>query len=221
MGMGMTITERLALIRENGVIAILRARDAEGLLIAAGVLLEGGVRVVEVTMTTAGALEVISAARQQYGDELLFGAGSVLDEETARAAILAGAQFIVAPTLKQETIVMGQRYGVPVIPGCYTPTECLTALEYGAPMIKLFPASIGGPAYVKALLAPLPQLQMIPVGGVGLDNVADYIRAGAVAVGVGSELVNQQLLDGGNLDAIQRRAAAFVAEVQKGRDLAN
>jgi len=216
--MASTITERLDIIRETGVIAILRARDAEGLLKAAGALLEGGVRVVEVTMTTAGALEVIGAVRRHYGDKLLFGAGSVLDGETARAAILAGAQFIVAPTLKQETIVMGQRYGVPVIPGCYTPTECLAALEYGAQMLKLFPASIGGPAYVRALLAPLPQLQMIPVGGVGLDNVANYIRAGAVAVGVGTELVSQKMLDEGNLDVIRRRAAAFVEEVQKGRD---
>lgn len=216
--MASTITERLDIIRETGVIAILRARDAEGLLKAAGALLEGGVRVVEVTMTTAGALEVIGAVRRHYGDKLLFGAGSVLDAETARAAILAGAQFIVAPTLKQETIVMGHRYGVPIIPGCYTPTECLAALEYGAQMIKLFPASIGGPAYVKALLAPLPQLSIIPVGGVALENVAAYIRAGAVAVGVGGELVSQQLLDEGDLETIQRRAAAFVEEVHKGRD---
>lgn len=215
--MALTVSERLALIQESGVIAVLRARDAEGLVAAAGALLEGGVRAIEVTMTTAGALEVVAAARRRYGDELLFGAGSVLDGETARAAMLVGAQFIVAPTLKRETILMGQRYGVPVIPGCYTPTECLAALEYGAQMLKLFPASSGGPAYVKALLAPLPQLQIVPVGGVGLENTADYIRAGAVAIGVGSELVSQQLLDAGNLDALRERAAAFIAEVHKGR----
>jgi 2-dehydro-3-deoxyphosphogluconate aldolase/(4S)-4-hydroxy-2-oxoglutarate aldolase len=215
--MGLTTLERLSFIQDIGVIAILRARRAEGLLAAADALLEGGVRAIEVTMTTAGALEVIALARRKRGDELLFGAGSVLDAETARAAILSGAQFLVAPTLKQETLVMGQRYGVPVIPGCYTPTECLTALEYGAQVLKLFPASIGGPAYVKALLAPLPQLQIIPVGGVGLENAAAYIRAGAVAVGVGSELVSQQLLDAGDLDTIRIRAAAFVEEIRKGR----
>jgi 2-dehydro-3-deoxyphosphogluconate aldolase/(4S)-4-hydroxy-2-oxoglutarate aldolase len=210
-------SERLALIRETGVIAVMRATDAGGLLAAADALLQGGVRVLEVTMTTAGALDVITAARRRYGDEILFGAGSVLDGETALATIRAGAQFIVAPTLKLDTIVMGQRYGVPVIPGCYTPTECLTAWEHGAAMIKLFPATVGGPAYIRALLAPLPQLEIVPVGGVTLENASAFMRAGATAVGVGSYLVNQQLLDAGDVSVIQERAAGLVAAIKKGR----
>ena len=215
--MARTRTERLALIRKSGVIAVMRARDGEGLLAAADALLEGGIRALEVTMTTGGALALVEAARRRYGEQLLFGVGSVLDGETARAAILAGAEFIVAPTLKRETIVVGNRYGIPVVPGCYTATECLTAWEQGASLLKLFPAMVGGPAYLKALLAPLPQLEIVPVGGVEQENVADFIRAGATAVGVGSYLVNQQLLDAGDVETIRQRATALVEEVKKGR----
>lgn len=215
--MARTKAERLALIRESGVIAVMRAHDGEGLLTAADALLEGGIRALEVTMTTGGALALVEAARRRYGDQILFGVGSVLDGETARAAILAGAEFIVAPTLKRETIVVGNRYGIPVVPGCYTATECLTAWEHGASLLKLFPATAGGPAYLKALLAPLPQLEIVPVGGVEQENVADFIRAGATAVGVGSYLVNQQLLDAGDIETIRQRATALVAEVKKGR----
>ena len=215
-----TVTESVTFIRQAGIIAVMRARDADGLLAAADALLAGGVRVLEVTMTTTGALDLIELARRRYGDEILFGAGSVLDAETALAAIRAGAQFIVAPTLKLETITAGRRYGVPVIPGCYTATECLTAWEEGAAMVKLFPAGVGGPEYVKALLAPLPQLEIVPVGGVTLANAAAFVRAGAAAIGVGSYLVSQQLLDAGDVSAIQDRAAALVDEVEKGRTAA-
>ena len=135
---------------------------------------------------------------------MLFGAGSVLDPETARAAILAGADFIVAPTLNVEMIALCNRYSIPVMPGCYTPTEALTAWEAGADMIKLFPASFGGAALVKAILAPLPHLEIVPVGGVNLDTAADFIRKGAAALGVGSSLVNQKLLDSGDLDELTR-----------------
>ena len=168
-------------------------------------------------MTTPGALEVISSAASQFGEEVLFGAGSVLDAESARAALLAGADFIVAPTLNLDVIRLCNRYGVPVLPGCYTPTEALTAWEAGADMIKLFPAGFGGPDLVKAILAPLPQLEIVPVGGVDLNTAAAFIQAGAAAVGVGSSLVNQELLDSASFAEITRRARAFAAAVRDGR----
>ncbi len=213
----MNKTAKLTLIRETGVIAIMRAQRADSLIAAADAIRAGGVRAIEVTMTTPGALDVIRAATARYGDTVLFGAGSVLDPETARAALLAGADFIVAPTLKVEVVALCNRYGVPVIPGCFTPTEMVTAWEAGADMVKLFPAELGGPALVKALRAPLPQLEIVPVGGVDLTNAADFIRSGAAALGIGSSLINQALLDAGDMVELTRRAAAFIAEVQKGR----
>ncbi len=168
-------------------------------------------------MTTPGALGVIEEATQRYGDEVLFGAGSVLDAETARAAILAGAGFVVAPTLKVAVVAMCNRYSIPVMPGIMTPTEALTAWEAGADMVKLFPASVGGPAMIKAIRAPLPQLEIVPVGGVNLDTAVEFIRQGAAALGVGSSLVNQKLLDAGDMDELPRRAVAFIAAVKEGR----
>ena len=209
--------EKLSLIRETGVIAIMRAQSSSQLIAAADAIKTGGVRVIEVTMTTPGALEVIAQATQRYGDEVLFGAGSVLDPETARAAILAGAGFVVAPTLKVEMVALCNRYSIPVMPGIYTPTEALTAWEAGADMVKLFPASFGGPALIKAMRAPLPQLEIVPVGGVDLNTAADFIRSGAAALGVGSSLVNQKLLDAGDMEELTRRAQGFIAEVIKGR----
>jgi 2-dehydro-3-deoxyphosphogluconate aldolase/(4S)-4-hydroxy-2-oxoglutarate aldolase len=209
--------EKLNLIRETGIVAIMRAKSSEQLIAAADAIKMGGVRVIEVTMTTPGALSVIEAAKKKYGDEVLFGAGSVLDPETARAAILAGAGFIVAPTLKLDVVALCNRYSVPVMPGCYTPTEILTAWEAGADMVKLFPASVGGADLLKAILAPLPQVELVPVGGVDLNTAADFIRKGATALGVGSSLINQKLLDDGNMAELTRRAAAFIEEVKKGR----
>lgn len=205
--------EKLQLIRDTAVIAIMRAASAERLLSAAEAIRAGGVRVIEVTMTTPGALELLGQARSRFGDDVLFGVGSVLDPETARAAILAGAGFIVAPTLNLEVIRLGNRYSVPVLPGCFTPSEALAAWEAGASMIKLFPAAVGGPALVKALLAPLPQLEIVPVGGVDLDNARAYMDAGATAVGIGSSLVSEALLDAGDLPELTRRAAALIASV--------
>jgi 2-dehydro-3-deoxyphosphogluconate aldolase/(4S)-4-hydroxy-2-oxoglutarate aldolase len=210
-------TEKLDLIRQSGVIAIMRAQSSGQLIAAADAIRAGGVRVIEVTMTTPGALGVIEEATARYGEEVLFGAGSVLDAETARAAILAGAGFVVAPTLDLATVQLCNRYGVPVVPGCYTPTEMLTAWQAGADMVKLFPASVGGPALVKANLAPLPQLEIVPVGGVDLDTAAQFIASGAAALGVGSSLVNQRLLDTGDMEELTRRAAAFVGKVEEGR----
>jgi len=209
--------EKLNLIHETGVIAIMRANSSEQLIAAADAISEGGVRAIEVTMTTPGALDVINEASRRYGQKVLFGAGTVLDAETARAAILAGAGFVVAPTLNVKLIAMCNRYSIPVAPGCYTPTEMLTAWEAGADLIKLFPAEMGGPGLIKSIRAPLPQLNIVPVGGVNLTTTAEFIRQGAFAVGVGSGLVNQTLLDSGDMTELTRRAEAFIAEVKKGR----
>ncbi len=209
--------DTINIIRETGVIAIMRAESSDQLIAAADAIKKGGVRAIEVTMTTPGALGVIAEAKETYGSDVIFGAGSVLDPDTGRAAILAGADFIVSPILNLELIELCNRYGIPTTPGCYSPTEVLTGWEAGADFIKLFPASFGGPDLVKAILAPLPQVQIIPVGGVNLDTAADFIRKGAVALGVGSSLVNQKLLDAGDLDELTRRAAAFIEQVKKGR----
>jgi 2-dehydro-3-deoxyphosphogluconate aldolase / (4S)-4-hydroxy-2-oxoglutarate aldolase len=212
--MALTKSQKLDLVRQTKIIAIMRAQASDKMLAAAEAIYAGGVRIIEVTMTTPGALDVIAQAAPHFGDEVLFGAGSVLDAETARAAILAGAGFVVAPTLNLDTIRMCRRYSIPVMPGCYTPTECLTAWEAGADMIKLFPADMGGPDFVKAILAPLPQLEIVPVGGVTLDNVAQFLAKGATAVGVGSSLVNQKLVEQGDFAELTRRARAFVAKTQ-------
>jgi 2-dehydro-3-deoxyphosphogluconate aldolase / (4S)-4-hydroxy-2-oxoglutarate aldolase len=213
----MNKSAKLSLIRGTGVIAIMRANSSGQLMAAADAIKAGGVRVIEVTMTTPGALDVIREATARYGEDVLFGAGSVLDSETARAAILAGAGFIVAPTLNVPMIELCSRYSIPVMPGIFTPTEALTAWQAGADMVKLFPASVGGADMIKAILAPLPQLEIVPVGGVEIENAAEFIRKGAAALGVGSSLVNQKLLDAGDMSALQRRAEAFIAEVRKGR----
>jgi 2-dehydro-3-deoxyphosphogluconate aldolase/(4S)-4-hydroxy-2-oxoglutarate aldolase len=215
----MNKTEKLQIIRQTGIVAIMRANSSDQLIAAAQAIQQGGVKVIEVTMTTPGALNVIAEAVKKFGQDVLFGAGSVLDPETARAAILAGAGFIVAPSLKVEVVTLCNRYSIPVMPGCYTPTEMLTAWEAGADMIKLFPAETGGPDMLKAILAPFPQFEIVPVGGVELSNAAEYIKKGAAALGVGSSLVNQKLLDAGDMPELTRRAAAFIAEVKKGRGL--
>jgi 2-dehydro-3-deoxyphosphogluconate aldolase/(4S)-4-hydroxy-2-oxoglutarate aldolase len=209
----------LEIIRETGVIAIMRARSSDQLIAAADAIKQGGVQAIEVTMTTPGALGVIAQAKERYGTGVIFGAGSVLDPETGRAAILAGADFIVSPTLNLDLVKLCNRYGIVTAPGCFSPTEILTGWEGGADLIKLFPASLGGPSLVKDILAPLPQVRIVPVGGVNLDTAAQFIRMGATALGVGSSLVNQKLLDAGNLEELTHRAAAYIEEVKKGRGL--
>jgi len=208
---------KLEVIRETGVIAIMRAQSSGQLLDAAKAILAGGVRVIEVTMTTPGALRVIEEAKAAFSDEVLFGAGSVLDPESARAVILAGADFVVAPSLNLQVVELCSRYSIPVMPGCYTPTEIVTAWQAGADMIKLFPASVGGPGLVKALLAPLPQVEIVPVGGVNMNTAAEFIKSGAAASGAGSDLVNQKLLASGDFDELTRRAKAFIEAVKEGR----
>jgi len=204
-------------ILDTGVVAIMRAKSAHPPLEAAEAGLAGGVNAIEVTMTTPGALDVIRQAVNKFGSTILFGIGSVLDPETARSAMLAGAQFVVCPTLNIKTIEICNRYSVPVMPGAYTPTELLTAWEAGASVVKVFPASAGGPAYIKAVKAPLPHIRMAAVGGVDLNNTADFIRAGVDIVGVGGELVSQKLLDAKDFASITDRARRYREEVVRGR----
>lgn len=201
-------------ILDGGVIAIMRAQDSRGLIRAAEAILAGGVQVVEVSLTTAGALEVISAVRKRFEGELLFGAGTVLDAKTAQAAMEGGAQFVVSPTFDPQTVAACRQREVPVIPGAFTPTELLAAWRAGAELVKLFPANLAGPAGVEALLGPLPQLKLVPVGGVDEDNLAEYLRAGAAAVGVGSSLVSQELLDREDFDEITARARRLRAAAE-------
>lgn len=201
-----------------GVVAIMRARSSEQLIAVSDAILQGGINTIEVTMTTPGALDVVNQATSKYGDDVVFGMGSVLDAETVRAAILAGAQFIVCPTLKIETIEICKRYSIPVMPGAYTPTEILTAWEAGASLVKVFPASVGGPAYIKAIKAPLPQVRLSAVGGVDLENTATFINSGAEVVGIGGELVNQKFVDDRDFKTITDRAKRFREEIEKGRN---
>ena len=205
------------MIREAGVIAIMRAKTSDDLIEAAEAVNAGGLNIIEVTMTTPDALSVIARATEHFGDRVLFGAGSVLDPETARAAILAGAQFIVSPTLNIKTIEICRRYSRTVVAGCFTPTEILTAWEHGADFVKVFPADVGGPAYIKAVLAPLPQVALIPTGGVNLETIGPFLKAGAVAVAAGSSLVSQEILNEKNFPLLTERAKNMCQEVVKAR----
>ena len=209
--------QQIAKIRESGLIAIMRSDSSDDLIEAAKAVEAGGLNVIEVTLTTPGALDVIASAAGQFEKRVLFGAGSVLDPETARAAILAGAQFIVTPTLNLKTIDVCRRYSKTIIAGCFTPTEILTAWENGADFVKVFPADVGGPAYIKAVLAPLPQIALIPTGGVNLETIGPFLKAGAVAVAAGSSLMSQEILDDKNFSLLTARAKSMHQEVLKVR----
>lgn len=171
----------------------------------------------EVTMTTPGALNIIRDTKRALGDQIVMGVGSVLDAESCRSALLAGAEFVVTPVVRPDVIQLANRYGVPVISGAMTPTEALTAQELGSDFIKLFPAEHLGPDYIRSLLAPLPSLQIIPTGGVTPENTGEYFAAGALAVGVGSALVSQEILDNGDWPKLTKIAAKFVTAVKKAK----
>jgi 2-dehydro-3-deoxyphosphogluconate aldolase/(4S)-4-hydroxy-2-oxoglutarate aldolase len=209
--------EQLRVIQESGIVAIVRFERSEELVQVARAIREGGVRIIEFTMTTPNALEIIESATREFGEDVLLGAGTVLDPETARAAILAGAQFIVAPTLSLKVIEVCHRYSKVVIPGAFTPTEILTAWEAGADLVKVFPAELGGPPYLSAIRAPLPQVKLIPVGGVSLENTGDFIKAGAAAVAVGGNLVKKSAIAAKNYAELTSLARQFVAAVQAAR----
>jgi 2-dehydro-3-deoxyphosphogluconate aldolase/(4S)-4-hydroxy-2-oxoglutarate aldolase len=199
---------------DGKIVAVVRLGSAEALVNVAAALKAGGISTIEFTMSAPGVLEMISQAASHFGGDVLLGAGTVLDPETARAVILAGAEFIVTPTLNPATIELCRRYGKPVVPGALTPTEIQTAWEAGADLVKVFPASVMGPDYLKAVLAPLPQLRLVPTGGVSADNAADYIKAGATALGVGGKLVDKTIVARGDWAAITAEAGRLVEAVQ-------
>jgi 2-dehydro-3-deoxyphosphogluconate aldolase/(4S)-4-hydroxy-2-oxoglutarate aldolase len=204
-------------IVESGVVAVVRLPSSEGLLKVADAIRAGGVVAIEFTMTTPGAIETLTRAAAEMGEDVVLGAGTVLDGTTARAAILAGARFIVAPTLSRDTIETCHRYGVVVIPGAYTPTEILTAWEWGADLVKVFPATGLGPRYLKDVLAPLPQVRLVPTGGVDLETAGPFIQAGAAAIAVGSNLVDPRAVVSGDFAALTDKARAFRAAVDAAR----
>ncbi|SFC66210.1 2-dehydro-3-deoxyphosphogluconate aldolase / (4S)-4-hydroxy-2-oxoglutarate aldolase [Bacillus sp. OV322] len=177
-------------IRKRAVVAVIRGAKPETILPIASALEAGGVTALEITMETPKALKIIEKLCEEFGNKLLIGAGTVLDAYTAREAIMAGSQFVFSPSLKKETIEMAKRYGVISVPGAFTPTEILSAYEYGADLVKVFPANVGGPEYLKSLAGPLPHIPLMPTGGINLKNASEFIKAGAAAIGAGSTLVD-------------------------------
>ena len=213
----MTRDSQLQQILETGIVAVVRSPDSDRLVDVARSLLEGGVRVMEITFSVPNALEVIRRVRETLGEQVVLGAGTVLDSETARAAILAGAEFIVAPTLNTEVIRLCHRYDKVVMPGAFTPTEILTAWEAGADIVKVFPADVGGPDYFKALRGPLPQIRLMPTGGVDPQTAATFLRAGACCLGVGGQLVEPRAVAEGNFARIRDLARQYAQIVRETR----
>jgi 2-dehydro-3-deoxyphosphogluconate aldolase/(4S)-4-hydroxy-2-oxoglutarate aldolase len=211
----MTRESTLERIINGGIVAVVRSDKSAELVKVVRALAEGGVTAAEVTFTVPDAIEVIRQIRRDVGDAVVLGAGTVLDSETARAALLAGAEYIVAPTLNLDVIRLCRRYAKVVIPGALTPTEVLTAWEAGADVVKVFPADVGGPAYLKALRAPLPQIRLMPTGGVDLSTAENFLKAGACCLGVGGALVDPKAIAGGDFARIRELAAQYVAIVRR------
>jgi 2-dehydro-3-deoxyphosphogluconate aldolase/(4S)-4-hydroxy-2-oxoglutarate aldolase len=214
----MNKTEVLKRIRDTGLIPVVRAESSDQAMRAVAALKAGGLDVLEITMTVPGAIEVIRTLAREYGAETLIGAGTVLDPETAQACIGAGANFIVSPALNEETIQFCRAQDVVIFPGALTPTEVVRAWKVGADAVKVFPAgAVGGASYLRALKAPLPQIELVPTGGVSLITAADFIKAGAMALGVGADLVDPQALREGNTTLITARARQFLEIVRMTR----
>jgi 2-dehydro-3-deoxyphosphogluconate aldolase / (4S)-4-hydroxy-2-oxoglutarate aldolase len=209
----MNKTDVIKQIRDIGVIPVVRATTADEAMRAIDAIREGGISVLEITMTVPNAFAVIEQVMTRFGSDALVGAGTVLDAEDAKSCIASGAQFIVSPALNLETIAYCREQGVVVMPGALTPTEVVQAWNAGADFVKVFPAgAVGGPAYLKSLKAPLPQIELVPTGGVNLKTAADFIKAGAAALGVGADLVAGQSAE------ITERARQFVEIVRQARD---
>lgn len=205
-------------IISTGVVPIIRSDSAEAAIEAARAVRRAGCGILEITMTVPGAIHVLEKLADELGDELILGAGTVLDPETARACMLAGAEFFVTPSLNVATIEACNRYSKAVLPGALTPTEVMTAWQAGADMVKIFPCgAMGGPSYIKALKAPLPQVLMVPTGGVNLSNVGEFFAAGASAVAVGAQMVDGKALAAGDYDKIESSAKEFLAAVAAAR----
>ena len=204
-------------ILEVKIVPVVRASSPEQALGAADAVRAGGIPIVEVTMTVPGAIEVIAGLSRLMGSDVLIGAGTVLDAATAQKCLDAGAQFLVSPGFDAETVALARRLDVLIMPGALTPTEVITAWKAGADFVKIFPCgNVGGPAYIKSLKAALPQIPMIPTGGVNLETAAAFLRAGASALGIGGELISKAALDSGNFAAITESARQYTAIVNQG-----
>jgi 2-dehydro-3-deoxyphosphogluconate aldolase/(4S)-4-hydroxy-2-oxoglutarate aldolase len=203
---------------ECGLIPVVRTTQAEQAMRVADALQRGGAPLIEITMTVPGALSVLEDLSRSVSDSVILGAGTVLDGETARMAIIAGAQFIVAPTLDAKTMEVCNRYAKVAVPGALTPTEILRAWELGADFVKVFPAdAVGGPAYIKAVKAPLPQVDLVPTGGVDINTAPAFIKAGATAVGVGSALIEKRILAEGNYGALVEKTKEYLQVIKDAR----
>jgi 2-dehydro-3-deoxyphosphogluconate aldolase/(4S)-4-hydroxy-2-oxoglutarate aldolase len=214
----MTSKEILAFITDVGIVPIVRCSSAEGAVKTVEALYRGGIRAAEITMTVPGAIRALEKTADQFGDKLVLGAGTVLDPETARSCMLAGAEFFVTPALRVATIEIAKRYSKPIFPGALTPTEVLAAWEAGADAVKIFPCgNVGGSKYIKALKGPFPQIEMVPTGGVNLDTIGDFLKAGAAACGVGGELVDNKSVTTGKFDVIEDRARQYLDAISKAR----
>lgn len=214
----MTRQDVLRKIAEVGLVPVVRAQSADEAMKVVDAIREGGVPVLEITMTVPGALGVMEQVARRFGADVVLGAGTVLDAETARACILAGARFVVSPALNLGTIEMCRRYSVAVIPGALTPTEVVAAWSAGADVVKIFPCgALGGASYIKSLKAPLPQVEMIPTGGVSVKTAADFIKAGSMALGVGADLVDTAAIRDGNAKVVTEKAREYVRLVQEAR----
>ena len=213
--MGLTKKEVLAEIRRLGLVPVLRAESEEQAIALAEAIADGGVTVLEVTMTVPGAVRVIARLKKER-PEILLGAGTVLDPETAHACIEEGAEFVVSPAFNLRTVEMCQKHGKAVLPGALTPTEVLTAWQAGADVVKIFPASaMGGAKYLKSLKAPLPQIEMIPTGGVSLETAREFLEAGAYALGVGADLVDTKAITAGHGWKITENARKYLEIVKE------
>ncbi|HHY46426.1 MAG TPA: bifunctional 4-hydroxy-2-oxoglutarate aldolase/2-dehydro-3-deoxy-phosphogluconate aldolase [Firmicutes bacterium] len=202
---------------DTGVVAVIRAQSSDELIEVTSALKDGGLKAIEITMTTPGALEVVAAVAKRFRDEVIVGAGTVLDPETARMAILAGAEFVVGPTLNREVIALCKRYSKIVIPGAFSPTEILAAWEAGADVVKVFPATKLGPGFFKDILGPLPQVKLTPTGGVNLENAGEFIKAGAVFLGVGTALVDKKMVAEKRWDDLAALAHKYLEAVKVAR----
>jgi 2-dehydro-3-deoxyphosphogluconate aldolase/(4S)-4-hydroxy-2-oxoglutarate aldolase len=213
-----TSQEILSFMTEIGIVPVVRTTSAESAIKAIEAIYRGGVRSAEITMTVPGAVKALEKIADQFGDKIMLGAGTVLDPETARICMLAGAQFFVTPSLNLQTIEMAKRYSKVICPGALTPTEVVTAWQAGADVVKVFPAdAVGGPKYIKALKGPFPQIKTIPTGGVNLETAGEFLKAGASAVAVGGELVNAKLIKEGRYERIEELAREYLAVIAKTR----
>lgn len=211
-------TFNLKILIQGGVVPVVRASSADEAMKIVDAIKDGGINIIEITMTVPNAIGVMEAVAKKFKGDVLLGAGTVLDAETARVSILAGAEFVVSPCLNDDLIRICKRYTKIVIPGAMTPTEILKAWEMGADIVKVFPAgNLGGPEYIRAIKAPLPQILLNPTGGVNLKNAGEFIKAGATVISVGSALVDKKAVSEGRFEVLTEKTRQFIEEIKKAR----